>query len=60
MNRSLILERNQYVYLKEKGEICNRLSKGTQVYSVKRKGEWLKIFWRNGKKKGWIYSPEEQ
>lgn len=59
MNHSLILERTHYVHLKENGEVCNRLRKGTQVQLTKRKGEWLKITWKSGKKKGWIHKPED-
>jgi len=28
--------------------------KGYKVNLVDRKGEWLNITWRSGKKKGWI------
>ena len=50
----LILVTNQHIFLKPKGEICNRLSAGTKVSVVQRKGQWMKITCRNGKKKGWI------
>ena len=54
MEDKIILEKTYYVHLKENGETCNRLPAGSNVYIVKRKGNWLKISWRNGKKKGWI------
>ncbi len=54
VNDTIVLEKSCYVYLKEKGEICNRLNKGTKVHILKNNGEWIKITWRGGKKKGWI------
>ncbi|MFQ5674092.1 MAG: hypothetical protein ACE5G9_13495 [Nitrospinales bacterium] len=57
MDEILVLKSTHYVYLKANGEICNRLPQGTRVHPVKRKGEWLKITWRNGRKKGWIRHP---
>ena len=42
------------MHLKPDGEICNRLKAGTKVYLCQIKGEWKKIKWRNGKKKGWV------
>jgi len=54
MEKVITLEKSCYVYLKEGGEICNRLGRGTRVYPIKKNGEWIKITWRNGKKKGWI------
>ena len=54
MDEILVLKSTHYVHLKENGEICNRLARRTRVHIVKRKGEWLKITWRNGRKKGWI------
>lgn len=59
-SRGLILLKTHYVYLDKKGEICNRLKLGTRVTPVKRQGDWLKITWRNGKKKGWILSPKKE
>ena len=44
----------EYIYLKPKGEICNRLPAGSRVKILQRKGDWVKITWRGGKKKGWI------
>ena len=40
-----------------KGEMCNRLARGTRIVPVGRKGDWVKITWRKGKKKGWIFYP---
>jgi hypothetical protein len=57
MEDKIILEKTYYVHLKENGEVCNRLPAGTQVHSIKRKGDWLRITWRSGKKKGWIQRP---
>ncbi len=54
MEKVITLEKSCYVYLKEGGEICNRLGRGTRVYPIKKNGEWIKVTWRNGKKKGWI------
>ena len=53
------LKKNHTVHLKPDGEICNRLKLGTKVQIVKRKGDWAHINWRSGKKKGWIYFPEQ-
>jgi hypothetical protein len=52
------LTKNHTVHLKPDGEICNRLKLGTKVLIVRRKGEWVHINWRSGKKKGWIYLSE--
>ncbi|MGP0564777.1 SH3 domain-containing protein [Nitrospina sp. 32_T5] len=57
MESSIVLEKNCTVHLKEKGEVCNRLNKGTRVRVLQTRGNWLKITWRNGKKKGWIEVP---
>jgi hypothetical protein len=43
-----------YVHLKIDGEICNRLKMGVKVQPIQKKGDWIKITWRGGKKKGWI------
>ena len=53
------LKKNHTVHLKPDGEICNRLKLGTKVQIVRRKGDWAHINWRSGKKKGWIYFPEQ-
>ena len=50
----IVLQSSRYVYNKANGEICNRLKKGFKVNPVAQKGDWLKITWRGGKKKGWI------
>ncbi|PIQ95301.1 MAG: hypothetical protein COV67_15625 [Nitrospinae bacterium CG11_big_fil_rev_8_21_14_0_20_56_8] len=55
-----VLEKLTYVHLKPEGEICNRLPRGTRVHLVQKKGDWTKIVWRNGKKKGWIPSFPEK
>ncbi len=57
MEKVITLEKTHYVHLKEAGEVCNRLNRGTKVHALKRKGEWVRITWRNGKKKGWIHIP---
>ena len=54
MEKDIILSASCYVYLKADGEICNRLKMGARVHPVQKKGAWLKITWRGGKKKGWI------
>ncbi|MBT4260517.1 MAG: hypothetical protein HOD90_11485 [Nitrospina sp.] len=51
----LLLDKSHTVHLKPKGEICNYLKQGTRVKIDKRKGMWVHITWRSGKKKGWIY-----
>ncbi len=56
MEKVITLQKTHTVHLKAGGEICNRLGRGTRVCPVKRNGEWLKITWRNGKKRGWVHS----
>lgn len=56
MGKVITLQKNHTVHLKEGGEICNRLSRGTKVWPIKENGEWIKVTWRNGKKKGWIHN----
>lgn len=51
---SFLLKKASTVHLKPEGEICNRLNLGTRVVLMQQKGEWGKINWRSGKKKGWI------
>ena len=53
------LKKKHTVHLKPDGEICNRLKLGTKVQIVRRKDDWAHINWRSGKKKGWIYFPEQ-
>ena len=55
----LVLEKAVYVHLKARGEVCNRLNKGVRVLIVKYHGDWARITWRNGKKKGWIFLGQE-
>jgi len=55
----LVLARAHYVHFKARGEICNRLNKGMKVHVVKHHGNWVRITWRNGKKKGWIFLGQE-
>ncbi|GJL78169.1 MAG: hypothetical protein NPINA01_11580 [Nitrospinaceae bacterium] len=55
MGKVITLKKTHTVHLKEGGEVCNRLSRGTRVCPVKESGEWVKVTWRNGKKKGWIH-----
>ncbi|PIP71848.1 MAG: hypothetical protein COW89_09680 [Nitrospinae bacterium CG22_combo_CG10-13_8_21_14_all_47_10] len=50
----LLLDKSHTVHLKPEGEICNRLKQGTRVKIMNKKGNWLHITWRSGKKKGWI------
>ena len=54
---TLELNKTTTVHLTANGEMCNRLARGTRLVPVQRKGDWLKITWRRGKKKGWIFSP---
>jgi hypothetical protein len=54
---SLVLDKSHTVHLKADGEICNRLARGTRVVQVARSGDWIRITWRKGKKKGWILHP---
>ena len=56
--QDLLLNKTHTVHLKPEGEICNRLKQGTRVKALKRKGGWVQITWRSGKKKGWIHHPE--
>lgn len=58
--KGMTLPKTHHVYLHKNGEICNRLKMGTRVTPVKREGDWLKITWRNGRKKGWIFYPEKE
>jgi hypothetical protein len=53
----LELEKATPVHLTANGEMCNRLARGTRIIPVRRKGDWVKISWRKGKKKGWIFFP---
>ena len=57
MAETLELDKTTTVHLTAKGEMCNRLARGTRIVLVGRKGDWIKITWRKGKKKGWIFSP---
>lgn len=57
MDEYLVLDKTYSVHLTQNGEMCNRLGRGTRVFPVLRKGDWIKITWRKGKKKGWIFSP---
>ena len=55
MLEQFLLKKSHTVHLKPEGEICNRLKQGTRVEIHKRKGNWSRITWRSGKKKGWVY-----
>lgn len=57
MAETLELDKTTTVHLTANGEMCNRLARGTRILIVRRKGEWIKITWRRGKKKGWIIFP---
>jgi hypothetical protein len=57
MVETLELDKTTTVHLTANGEMCNRLARGTRIVPVRRKGDWIKITWRKGKKKGWIFSP---
>ena len=54
MGKHITLAASCYVHLTAGGEICNRLKMGVRVLPVQEKGDWLKITWRGGKKKGWV------
>jgi hypothetical protein len=56
MDKVVTLAKTHIVYLKVGGEVCNRLGRGTRVCPIKRNGSWVKITWRNGKKRGWIHN----
>ena len=51
MAEYLELDKTTTVHLTANGEMCNRLARGTRIVPVKRKGDWVKISWRKGKKK---------
>ncbi|MFQ5450445.1 MAG: hypothetical protein ACE5E9_07420 [Nitrospinaceae bacterium] len=57
MGKVITLAKTHTVHLKQGGEICNRLTRGTRVHPVEHRGQWTKVIWRNGKKKGWIRNP---
>ncbi len=57
MAETLELDKTTTVHLTANGEMCNRLARGTRIVPVGRKGDWIKITWRRGKKKGWIFFP---
>jgi hypothetical protein len=57
MAEYLELDKTTAVHLTANGEMCNRLARGTRISPVRRKGDWVKITWRKGKKKGWIFFP---
>jgi len=54
LDKDFALPFSCYVYLKIDGEVCNRLKMGVKVHPIQKKGDWVKITWRGGKKKGWI------
>ncbi len=58
MAETLELDKTTTVHLTANGEMCNRLARGTRIVQVRRKGDWVKITWRKGKKKGWIFLPD--
>ena len=58
MTIAVILKKSHTVHLKPEGEICNRLKLGAKVVYIRKKGDWVFINWRSGKKKGWIFLPE--
>ncbi len=57
MEKIITLEKTCTVFIKQGGEVCNRLKSGTRVTAVQQRDGWIKITWRNGKKKGWIQTP---
>ncbi len=57
MAKIMELDKTTSVHLTANGEMCNRLARGTRIIPVGRKGDWIKITWRKGKKKGWIFFP---
>tara|TARA_B100000315_G_scaffold165505_1_gene154174 strand:- start:480 stop:677 length:198 start_codon:yes stop_codon:yes gene_type:complete len=54
----ITLGKTHGVHLKPKGEVCNWLHAGARVHLLQRKGDWVRITWRSGKKNGWIQYPE--
>jgi hypothetical protein len=54
----ITLSKTHSVHLKPKGEVCNWLQAGARVHLLQRKGSWVHITWRSGKKNGWIQYPE--
>ena len=58
MTQVVSLNKSFTVHLKPNGEICNRLKLGAKVVCIMKKGDWVFINWRSGKKKGWIFLPE--
>ncbi len=58
MAETLELDKTTTVHLTAKGEMCNRLARGTRIVPVGRKGDWIKITWRKGKKKRLDFFPE--
>ncbi|MGV7221183.1 MAG: hypothetical protein ACQ9MH_06645 [Nitrospinales bacterium] len=60
LEKDFVLPFSCYVYLKADGEVCNRLKMGVKVIPVQKKGDWFKITWRSGKKKGWIKIIDKQ
>ena len=58
MAQIITLNKTFTVHLKPNGEIYNRLKLGVKVLFIKKKGDWVFINWRSGKKKGWIFLPE--
>jgi len=54
----ITLGKTHSVHLKPKGEVCNRLQAGARLRILQRKGDWVRVTWRSGKKNGWIQYPE--
>ena len=52
MTQVISLNKSFTVHLKPNGEICNRLKLGVKVLFIKKKGDWVFINWRSGKKEG--------
>jgi hypothetical protein len=55
MAEYLELDKTTAVHLTANGEMCNRLARGTRIVPVRRKGDWVKISWRKGKKKAGFF-----
>jgi hypothetical protein len=54
----ITLSKTHSVHLKPRGEVCNWLQAGARVLLLQRKGDWVRITWRSGKKGGWIQCSE--
>jgi hypothetical protein len=51
MAEALELDKTTSVHLTANGEMCNWLARGTRIMPIQRKGDWVEITWRKGKKR---------